>query len=212
MAGLEHIIRYMQPTLHYLALGDSYTVGEQVPIYDSFPYQLVQQLRKNQSLPVAAPEILAKTGWTTDELLQEINKTKFLTAYDFVTLLIGVNNQYRGRSITDFEKEFEELLNRAIEFAGGNPQKVFVVSIPDWGVTPFAAERDSATIAKEIDAYNEACMRFSNLRKSSFVNITISQRADGNKDAYLTTDKLHPSGKEYEKWAKSLASLVLKKI
>src|SRR5687768_11382690 len=126
----------MQKTYSYLALGDSYTIGEQVIISDSFPYQTVQLLRKS-GLSFYAPEIVAVTGYTTDELLSLIAKQKLLSSYDFVSVLIGVNNQYRGKSVSDFEKELDVLLKKAIVFAANNHQHVFVISIPDWGVTPF---------------------------------------------------------------------------
>jgi lysophospholipase L1-like esterase len=193
--------------LTYLALGDSYTIGEQVPIYDSFPYQTVQLLRK-KGIAFAAPEIVAKTGFTSDELLAQIEQIVFLPQYDFVSLLIGVNNQYRGRTTAEFESEFTILLQKAIEFAGGDPQKVFVLSIPDWGVTPFAADRNRDTIAMEIDAYNHNCKTISTLMGCNFIDITDAQRIDGTNDNFLAVDKLHPSGKEYNKWASLLAAKI----
>jgi len=133
----------------YLALGDSYTIGEQVPLHDSFPYQTIQILREvhGNKHEFHAPEIIAKTGWTTDELDAQIIQTQFLSEYDFVSLLIGVNNQYRGRSVENYKSEFHALLKKAIQFAGHRSNRVFVLSIPDWGITPFAAERDQAQIA-----------------------------------------------------------------
>ena len=129
--------------------------------------------------------------------------------YDFVTLLIGVNNQYRGRAIDNYAEEFKILLAKAISFAGGDHKKVIVLSIPDWGVTPFAADRDSQLIANEIDAYNKACKEITLSNKCHFVDITNDQRVDGNTEDYLATDKLHPSGKEYSKWALAVFSLFL---
>jgi len=191
----------------YLALGDSYSIGEQVPIQGSFPYQTTQLLRK-KGIPMAAPEIVAQTGWTTDELLLQIEKNSFLPSYDIVTLLIGVNIQYRGRTTDNFEPGFNSLLQKAIAFAGGNPQKVFVLSIPDWGVTPFAAERNNASIALEIDGYNTACNSISGSIGCNYIDITTSQRLDALDDSFLAADKLHPSGKEYAKWAKLLADQI----
>jgi lysophospholipase L1-like esterase len=214
----------------YLALGDSYTIGEGVLLSESFPYQTVQLLRQTAvgatsrrqgfaETPTAvenpvggwqftAPEIIAKTGWTTDELIAAIQQTTFLTQYDMVSLLIGVNNQYRGRSAAAFEDEFTQLLQKAISFAGNNPAKVFVLSIPDWGVTPFAEGRDRKKIAEEIDAYNTICKTTAAKFNVHFIDITVSQRADGDKEAFLATDKLHPSGKEYAKWAAKLADAI----
>ncbi len=219
-------------TYTYLALGDSYTIGEQVPLFESFPYQTVQLLRKFFNTPtavvnpvggyenkstvanpaggyqIAAPEIIAKTGWTTDELASAIEQTVFLPAYDFVSLLIGVNNQYRGRAVDEFEKEFEGLLKLAIQFTGGEAKNVFVISIPDWGVTPFAKDRDAIKIAAEIDAYNKVCERMATVYKTNFISITESQRIDSSNPEYVASDGLHPSGKEYEKWATKLAEMI----
>ncbi len=211
----------------YLALGDSYTIGEGVPLHESFPYQLLQLLRKaaqdntdsrRQGLqPLTglagsgflfnAPEIIAKTGWTTDELDTQIQQTRVLPPYDLVSLLIGVNNQYRGRSVTEFEKEFTHLLQLAIQFAAGQPKNVIVLSIPDWGVTPFAEGRDRVQIAKEIDAYNAVCQKMAAGFGCHFINITTSQREDGNKAEFLAADGLHPSGREYGKWAEKMKKL-----
>ncbi|MBX2939956.1 MAG: SGNH/GDSL hydrolase family protein [Ferruginibacter sp.] len=193
----------------YLALGDSYTVGEQVPLFESFPYQTVQLLR-GQGLVVLAPEIVAKTGFTTDELLSLINESTFLSSYDLVTLLIGVNNQYRGRSTDTFTPELNTLAEKAIAFAGGNPQRVVMLSIPDWGVTPFAKEKDSKTICEEIDAYNKVCEETAQAFGMHFINITDTQRIHGHLEEYLATDGLHPSGKEYAVWAGALARVAAK--
>ena len=196
-------------TYTYLALGDSYTIGEQVLLSESFPYQTVQKLR---SLPAnklfAAPEIIAKTGWTTDELNASIEQTVFLDKYDIVSLLIGVNNQYRGRSVEEFSTEFLILLQKAIAFAGDKPANVFVLSIPDWGVTPFAEGRKRQQIAAEIDAYNEVCRTAAEKFLCNYIDNTISQRAHGNSPAFLAADGLHPSGIEYEKWAGKLATTI----
>ena len=121
----------------YLALGDSYTIGQSVLSSENFPSQTVQLLNQ-QNYNFKSPEILATTGWTTDELQNNINNHVFTPPYDFVSLLIGVNNQYRGRSVENYKPEFESLLKQAIQFAGGNTNRVIVLSIPDWGVTPFA--------------------------------------------------------------------------
>ena len=199
----------------YLALGDSYTIGEQVPLYESFPYQTVQLLRGAAvtgdpvpGIEVNAPEIIAKTGWTTDELAAAIRENRFLPRYDFVSLLIGVNNQYRERSVENYEIEFQQLLQTAIRHAGGQPGRVFVLSIPDWGVTPFAEGRDRNRIASAINAYNTSCKKITETHHCNFTDITASQRADGNEAAYLATDGLHPSGKEYAKWALQLSKAI----
>jgi hypothetical protein len=127
----------MSATYTYLALGDSYTIGEGVPLHDSYPYQAVQMLR-NSGKSFQAPEIIAKTGWTTSELASQIDHTILNRVYDFVSLLIGVNNQYRGMLSSHYSIEFGELLARSISLAGEKPSLVFVLSIPNWGLTPFA--------------------------------------------------------------------------
>ena len=192
----------------YLALGDSYSIGEQVSLTESFPYQTVQLLRQ-AGLQVAAPEIIASTGFTTDELEAVIYPAALLNQYDFVSLLIGVNNQYRGRSVENFEIEFENLLQKSIQFAAGNCKAVFVLSIPDWGITPFAEGRDTATIATEIDAYNAVCKSIAAKYKVNYLDITSSQRLDGNQIDFLAADQLHPSAKEYAKWAAMLSEKIL---
>jgi lysophospholipase L1-like esterase len=195
----------------YLALGDSYTIGEQVPFAENFPNQTVQILRKS-GLAFYAAEIIAKTGWTTDELSNAIENTITLENYDIVSLLIGVNNQYRGRSATEFKIEFEHLLQKAIQFSGNRPYRVVVLSIPDWGVTPFAEGRDRKQVAEEIDVYNDICKKATVAFKARFINITSSQREDGSKTEFLASDGLHPSGKEYKKWAAELADAILKAL
>ncbi len=195
----------------FLALGDSYTIGEQVRINESFPYQTIYTLRQ-QKLSFSAPEIIATTGFTTDELNTAIDETALLPQYDFVSLLIGVNNQYRGKLVEDFELDFEMLLNRAIHFAGNISAHVFVLSIPDWGVTPFAAKSDGAAIAKAIDAFNTVCKRLTEKHRGHYIDITQSQRDDGRNEVFLAADKLHPSGKEYSKWANLLSNQIMRQL
>ena len=187
-------------SLGYLALGDSYTIGESVPIYESFPYQLVQLLRA-KGLPVQAPEIVARTGWTTDELQAGIEKNRLLPSYDFVTLLIGVNNQYRGRTTENYAPEFEALLGKAIGFAGGKKERVVVLSIPDWGHTPYAEGRDRSKISREIDAYNAVSRQIANSHGVHYVDITPGSREATTDRSLVASDGLHPSGKEYGRWA-----------
>lgn len=201
-------VLFAQKQLSYLALGDSYTIGESVPVYENFPYQTVQLLR-SKGLKVLAPEIVAKTGWTTDELMAGIEKTKLLQEYNFVSLLIGVNNQYRGRSLEEYGQQFKILLSKAIYFAGGKKEHVFVISIPDWGATPFAEGRDRKKIAEEIDAFNRLKKKITLESNIQFIEITEGSR-DAETDASLVAkDKLHPSGKEYAKWARKLAEAIL---
>jgi lysophospholipase L1-like esterase len=196
----------------YLALGDSYSIGEQVLLTDSFPYQTVQFLRHTADggWQMTIPEIIATTGWTTDELIGAINAANVVKRYDIVSLLIGVNNQYRGWSVNNFKIELEQLLQMAIQFANNRPAHVFVLSIPDWGITPFAAGKDRLQIAHEIDIFNEACKTIAQTFQCNYIDITTSQREDGNKVEYLAEDGLHPSTKEYAKWAEKLSKSILK--
>jgi lysophospholipase L1-like esterase len=196
-----------QKSISYLALGDSYTIGEGVPVYESYPYQAVQMLRK-KGYNLQAPEIVAKTGWTTGELQAYINSTKFLPIYDVVTLLIGVNNQYRGKSPEEYADEFESLLKQAIAFAGNDNKRVAVLSIPDWGATPFAEGRDRAKITAEIDAFNAVNRKITGKYKVQYIDITPGTRMAAQDPSLVTKDKLHPSGKEYTKWAEKVAKFV----
>jgi lysophospholipase L1-like esterase len=193
--------------LKYLALGDSYTIGEGVVEEDRYPNQLVKRLNEELNLTINQPVIIAKTGWTVDELETGINNSKNLAPpYDLVTLLIGVNNQYRGKSVEEFKIEFKQILLRAIGFAGNLPDHVVVLSIPDWGVTPFATEKgsDKLKLASEIDAYNtakkEVCKQFGVF----YIDITANYRTVGAQPEMVVEDKLHPSGLVYAFWADKL--------
>jgi lysophospholipase L1-like esterase len=192
----------------YLALGDSYTIGEQVIAEENFPHQTISLLNKKFNLQVAEPKIIAVTGWTTDELDVAIKQENIQQTFDFVTLLIGVNNQYRGRDIENYKEEFTDLLNQAITFAKGNPDHVFVLSIPDWGITPFAEGKDRSDIAQKIDQYNNANKVITEAHKCHYLDITASTRKHGTDETFLTPDKLHYSAKEYRQWAESLAPLI----
>ena len=191
----------------YLALGDSYTIGEGVPEAGRWPMQLAQSLR-SEGIALDAPRIIATTGWTTDELSSAIDDAAPLGRFDFASLLIGVNNQYRGRDGGEYREQFTALLERAIGFAGGRADRVLVLSIPDWGVTPFAAAqyaqqrgRDAARIASELDAYNAAAESISRERGVAFVDITAVSRARGGEAAMLADDGLHPSAAMYAQWS-----------
>ena len=194
-------------TYSYLALGDSYTIGESVPAPDNFPNKAVQLLRTADHNFKAA-EIVAKTGWTTDELQNNINNHLFTPPYDIVTLLIGVNNQYRGRPVDEYKPQFENLLKQAIQFAGAKANHVIVLSIPDWGVTPFAAGRDRDQIAREIDAYNAANKSISETYNAHYIDITQWTREAANDPTLVASDGLHPSGKEYNRWSEKLADKI----
>jgi lysophospholipase L1-like esterase len=196
----------------YLALGDSYTIGESVPYDDCFPAQTVKLLNKTKKF--SSPHIVAKTGWTTDELALAITESKIQGTFDFVSLLIGVNNQYRGRDTANYRKEFTELLDAAIKFAGNKTDHVMILSIPDWGVTPFGLNsgRDVTQITKEIDEFNDVAKRLAAQKGISFIDITPHSRTAANTPSLIAGDGLHPSGKMYAYWAQKLSDTILLKI
>lgn len=187
--------------LRYLALGDSYTIGEGVAEGARWPHRLATALRAD-GVPLGDPLTIARTGWTTDELSGAIDAAAPAADYAFVSLLIGVNDQYRGRDVAGYGPAFEALLDRAIGFAGGRRDRVLVLSIPDWGVTAFGAKsgRDVARIARELDAYNAAARAACARRGVAFVDITPASRAHGAEPAMLAEDGLHPSAAMYALW------------
>lgn len=187
--------------MRYLALGDSYTIGEGVAEAERWPVRLAALLRE-RGVDVDDPRIIARTGWTTDELSAAIDAADPRGPYALVSLLIGVNNQYRGRDAEEYREQFAALLRRAIGFAGGEAARVIVVSIPDWGVTPFADGRDRARIATEIDVYNAINREEAQRAGARYVDITPASRAAGADPAFLVSDGLHPSGRAYAEWAR----------
>lgn len=199
-----------QPPLRWLALGDSYTIGEGVPADGRWPVQLAAQLRED-GRAVDDPRIVATTGWTTDELASALDTAEPLGRdWDLVSLLIGVNDQYRGRPVADYAPAFATLLDRAIGYAGGRVDRVVVLAIPDWGVTPFAAAsgRDRAAIARELDAYNATAARICAERGVAFVDIAPVSRARGAEPAMLADDGLHPSAALYGEWTREALPVV----
>jgi lysophospholipase L1-like esterase len=189
----------------YLALGDSYTIGQSVAQADRFPNQTVALLR-TQGITINDPQIIATTGWTTRNLIDALNAAALQYNYDVVSLLIGVNNQYQGRSIDEYKTEFTLLLNRAIQYAGNKPTHVFVLSIPDYSVTPFASGYDRAKIAAEIDQFNSENKKISTQLGVNYLHITsISREPD---PSLIAGDGLHPSGKQYKRWADLLAPMM----
>jgi lysophospholipase L1-like esterase len=189
-------------SLRYLALGDSYTIGEDVPADQRWPVQLVEKLRA-QDVSIDDPQIVAVTGWTTDELSDGMDKAALASSYDLVTLLIGVNNQYRGRLAEEYRTQFRTLLLRAIALAGKRPERVVVVSIPDWGVTPFGHKsgRHLRQIAAELDTFNAIARAESAEAGAAFVNITGISRDHAS---LVASDGLHPSGAQYSLWTKAI--------
>jgi lysophospholipase L1-like esterase len=184
----------------FLALGDSYTIGESVAENERWPVLLCKALDA-KGLNFAEPKIIATTGWRTDDLKRAIDAEKLSKNYDLVSLLIGVNNQYQGRSSSAYAPEFEELLEMAIEFAGGDQSKVIVISIPDYGFTPYGKE-NQAKISAELDEFNAINRSISDKYHVQYFNITdISRRGLGD-PSLIATDGLHPSGKMYEEWVR----------
>ena len=203
----------MAPTeLRYLALGDSYTIGEGVQESGRWPAQLAQALRAD-GLAITDPQIIAQTGWTTDELDAAIDSALVFPEYDLVSLLIGVNNQYRGRDVDDYVGEFVRLLQRAIALAHARAERLLVLSIPDWGVTPFGAAsgRDVEQISNALDAYNGAAREACAAHGVAFVDIADVSRARGAEPAMLAEDGLHPSARLYAEWTR-LALPVAKEL
>jgi lysophospholipase L1-like esterase len=199
----------------FLALGDSYTIGEGVAPSGRWPMQLADALRE-RGVAIDDPKIIARTGWTTDELSDAID-VEFAGAaspprFDFVSLLIGVNNQYRGRSVDEYATQFEVLLVRAIGFARGREDRVMVLAIPDWGVTPFGRQsgRDTAKISRELDAYNAAARAICARRGVAFVDIAPVSRARGAEAKMLADDGLHPSSEMYSEWTADALPVALR--
>jgi len=197
-----------QDSVHYLALGDSYTIGASVEREVNFPNQTFQLL-KSAGFKTGSLQIIAKNGWTAEDLISAVATTNKRSNYQVVTLLIGVNNQYQGRPSKEFEPSFLSLLKSAIALTGNRPKRVFVISIPDWGITPFASGRDRKEVANEIDAYNLVCEKNAKAQGANFINITDAYRLDGAKPDYLSSDGLHPSKLEYTKWAIKLTQQIV---
>jgi lysophospholipase L1-like esterase len=189
--------------IRFLALGDSYTIGEAVELDERWPVRLAALLRA-RGIAVADPEIVARTGWTTDELSAGIDIASPRGPYGLASLLIGVNNQYRERSGAEYREQFRGLLARAIAFARGREERVIVLSIPDWGVTPFAAGRDRARISREIDDFNSINRDETTRAGSRYIDITAISRRAAREPNLLAGDGLHPSGEMYEEWARAV--------
>ncbi|NCD70473.1 SGNH/GDSL hydrolase family protein [Mucilaginibacter agri] len=194
-------------TVTYLALGDSYTIGESVPQAQSFPYQLTGQLKLNK-FKASDPVIIAKTGWTTNDLKYAIQAANLNKTFTFVTLLIGVNNQYQNFDINTYRPDFVELLNTAIQFAGGNKRHVFVLSIPDYSVTPFAATSMKQQIADQLNVYNNINQAESDKAGVNYLNITGISRTAATDATLIAGDGLHPSALMYKLWVDQLVKQV----
>ena len=194
------------PVMRYLALGDSYTIGESVLEKERWPNQLAKRLEAD-GLPLQVT-IIARTGWTTSELWQGMQASDIRPPYDLVSLLIGVNNQYRGYDLNDYRDQFNSLMKKSIEYAAGDITRVLVFSIPDWGVTPFASGRDREQIAGEIDHFNLANRELSEKSGAHYVDVTSISREAAKDTTLIASDGLHPSGKMYALWAEKAYPIV----
>jgi lysophospholipase L1-like esterase len=195
-------------TRTYLALGDSYTIGQSVAVSERFPVQLTTLLNAGSN-KFLQPEIIAQTGWTTSNLLTKIETTApLLPTYDIVTLLIGVNNQYQHRSQDEYRQQFTTLLNKSIQYAGNNKKRVFVLSIPDYSVTPFANGSNRELIASQIDSFNVINKSIALQYEVNYLDITGFTRMAATDPSLIAGDGLHPSGIEYGIWARQLLPVV----
>ena len=187
--------------MNYLALGDSYSIGEGVAAEARWPMQLAHALR-GEGIALADPDIIAATGWTTDELDAAIDAAQPAAGYDLVSLLVGVNNQYRGRGLDEYRHQFAALLERAIALAGDRHERVLVLSIPDWGATRFGRDcgRDLVAVARELDAFNAVARDICAAHGVAFVDITAVSRERGADAAMLADDGLHPSAAMHARW------------
>jgi len=196
--------------IRYLALGDSYTIGESVNESERFPVQLAEELKKNK-LPVNNPYIIATTGWTTANLQTAINNSSIDITYDLVSLLIGVNNFYQGKSLEEYKIQFQELLSKSIELAAGKKNKVFVVSIPDYGYTPFGQSNQSE-ISEGIDLFNTSNKQITDSMGVKYFNITPISRNGLADPSLVANDGLHPSGKMYRQWVELMKGEVIQMV
>jgi lysophospholipase L1-like esterase len=195
----------------YLALGDSYTIGEGVTDQEAWPNQLVHMLRA-RGVEIGPAHIIARTAWTTDELSDAIQAEKPQGPFDLVTLLIGVNDQYRSRPLPPFANEFAQLLRRAKSFGGNRASRVIAVSIPDWSATPYAKGRDRSRIAAEIARYNDKAMELAAAAKIPWVDVTGISRAMLTEPTLVAVDGLHPTAAMYTQWAERILPAALKAL
>ncbi|HTS44600.1 MAG TPA: SGNH/GDSL hydrolase family protein [Puia sp.] len=193
--------------MKWLALGDSYTIGESVSASERYPVQAVRKL-EIKHIHFKDPKIIATTGWTTADLLSAIQKQEMSATYDIVSLLIGVNNQYQQKTESEYREQFTELLQKSIQFSGNRPSHVIVLSIPDYSVTPFAHDRDRASITKQIDSFNLINKTLSAVYQVNYLDITEESRKAAGEPSFIAADGLHFSGKEYAIWADRLVTLI----
>lgn len=191
-----------------LCLGDSYTIGEGVPLSQSFPFQLLQNIKAENLIANGTYNLIAKTGWTTTELKEALQQNAVSSTYDIVTLLIGANNIFRNYPVEIYKTEFEQLLQTAIEKAGNQPEKVIVISIPDYGYTPFGKE-NQAEISAKVNEYNAINELLALQYGTPYVNITAISRKGLEKPYLIAYDGLHPSGVMYAEWIKEIKKKII---
>jgi len=193
--------------LRFLALGDSYTIGESVASSERWPMQLAARVR-GDGIDLSDPIILARTGWTTEDLLAGMDQAKLSDKFDLVMLLIGVNNQFQGRSEEEYRQQFSELLKRAVGLAGGEVGQVVVLSIPDWSVMPFGRNFDAKRMSGEIDRFNAICREETVGAGAGYVDVTATSRGATTRPELIAGDGLHPSGEQYGEWATAAMGVV----
>jgi acyl-CoA thioesterase-1 len=186
----------------FLALGDSYTIGEGVEESKRWPNQFID-IAYEKGLYFEKPKIIAQTGWKTYDLLNAINETNFTKKYDYVSLLIGVNNQFNSRSIYEFEEDLDKIMDK-IDIIRKNNGSTIIISIPDWGYTPFAESYNRDTISYEINLFNKSLKNFADKNDIKYVDVTEISRKTLNEDNLLASDNLHPNGLMYLEWAKKI--------
>ncbi len=195
--------------MRFLALGDSYTIGEGVSPNETWPFQLARRLRA-EGIALADPVVVARTGWTTGELQAGIDRADPQGPFALVSLLIGVNDQDRGWKLEAYRVHFAALLSQAVAFAGDLPTRVIVLSIPDWGVTTFARRdgHDADQVAREIDVFNAANREETARQGAVYVNVTTISRQAATLPVWIADDGLHPTGAMYGAWVKILLPVV----
>ena len=187
----------------YLALGDNYTIGEAVSNNDSWPMQLVKALEEENIL-IDKPKVIAQTGWTTVDLKKGIDEAVLNYPYDWISLLIGVNNQYQGKNIGVFKADLEQLISQSILFAGNKKNRLFVISIPDWGKMSFAKNQEREKITTEIDNYNQVIYEVCSRKEVAFIDITRISRTLVSNPHFIASNSLHPSKSQYAKWVEEI--------
>ena len=189
----------------FIALGDSYTIGEGVNEDERWPNQFVDVAYEN-GVDFDQPMIIAETGWKTYDLLNAINQTNFTKKYDYISLLIGVNNQFNSRPIDEFEEDLNKLMDemKRIKKNDGN---IIIISIPDWGYTPFGQSNDMSNISEKINLFNSSLRKFASTNDLKYVDVTEISRRAINEPDLITNDNLHPSGIMYLEWAKKIYNI-----